>query len=514
MPATIRKRTTGKLDKRGNPVVSYQVRWREPVRNAFGAPELDDQGRQKFRQTSETFDTERKAKAHARKVDNALESSHIDPSTAKAKANLPLGHYAKQYLDSLVGSVDDSTIEGYEKIYRTHLAPVFGSKPVASITTADVTALRAALLAPHEYHQHVSRKRQQELSTVPVSYGQQSPRTVVRSAGTVKHIIGTLKRILDTAQDDQAIPANPVILGRRQRTTKRRVSSDGKAPFKHHPLTANQVAAVHDWIASQHVVSRETTNSSGPKGSTYTREGNGIYALAVLFAAHTGVRASELQGLQVQDITLPATVESGTDEGSPLRGSPGEVATVRISRTAKRKGRQWIYGTPKSEASTDRVVPLAPWLAEELRQYLDTVHPFAGQLRDGKGKTHYIAHAPLFPGRGNRYTFDWAHPVHAGNLYENYLAPACQALGIDKAVGGTVRFHDLRHTFATMNLSAGEHYMQVSKWLGHSTYVLTLSVYADYITEEQVVVPKVGRGSSGSAAALPSNVVPLRRKAN
>ncbi|WP_066899009.1 tyrosine-type recombinase/integrase [Mycolicibacterium houstonense] len=492
MAATIRKRTTGKLDKRGNPLVSYQVRWREPVRDSFGVPSIDDQGRQKFRQTSETFDTERKAKAHARKVDNALESSHIDPSTAKAKANLPLGHYAKQYLDSLVGSLDDSTIEGYEKIYRTHLAPVFGSKPVASITSADVASFRANLLAPHEYHQHVSRR-----------VGEQSPRTVVRSAGTVKHIIGTLKRILDTAQDDQAIPANPVISGRRQRTTKRRVSSDGKAPFKHHPLTANQVAAVHDWIASDHIVTRTAENSSGPKGSTYTREGNGIYALAVLFAAHTGVRASELQGLQVQDITLPAAVDKG------------QVATVRISRTAKRKGREWIYGTPKSEASTDRVVPLAPWLAEELRQYLDIVHPFAGQVRDGKGKTHYIAHAPLFPGRGNRYTFDWAHPVHAGNLYENYLAPACQALGIDKAVGGTVRFHDLRHTFATMNLSAGEHYMQVSKWLGHSTYVLTLSVYADYITEEQVVVPKVGRGSSGSAAgALPSNVVPLRRKAN
>ncbi|WP_166906167.1 site-specific integrase [Mycobacterium sp. DL440] len=483
MPATIRKRITGKLDKRGIPVVSYQVRWREPVRDTFGAPVLDDKGRQAFKQTSETFDTERKAKAHARKVDTALESSHIDPSAAKAKANLPLGHYAKQHLDSLVGSLDEGTIEGYEKIYRAHLAPVFGSKPVASITTADVARFRAALLAPHVYHQ-------------------QAERTVVRSAGTVKHIIGTLKRILDTAQDDQAIPSNPVISGRRQRTTKRRVSSDGKAPFKHHPLTANQVAAVHDWIASDQVMSRAATNSSGPKGSTYTREGNGIYALAVLFAAHTGVRASELQGLQVQDITLPATVDSG------------EVATVRISRTAKRKGRQWIYGTPKSEASSDRVVPLAPWLAEELRQYLDAVHPFAGKLKDGKGKRHYIAHAPLFPGRGNRYTFDWAHPVHAGNLYENYLAPACQALGIDKAVGGTVRFHDLRHTCATMNLSAGEHYMQVSKWLGHSTYVLTLSVYADYINEEQVVVPKVGRGSSGSTTALPSNVVALRRKAN
>ena len=58
----------------------------------------------------------------------------------------------------------------------------------------------------------------------------------------------------------------------------------------------------------------------------------------------------------------------------------------------------------------------------------------------------------------------------ADNLYDNYLQPACKALGL-----GAVRFHDLRHSFATMNLSAGEHYMQVSKWLGHSSFVLTLT---------------------------------------
>nr|WP_235625509.1 hypothetical protein [Mycolicibacterium neworleansense] len=43
-----------------------------------------------------------------------------------------------------------------------------------------------------------------------------------------------------------------------------------------------------------------------------------------------------------------------------------------------------------------------------------------------------------------------------------------------------------------MNLSAGEHYMQVSKWLGHSTFVLTLTTYADYINEDEQVAPKVG----------------------
>jgi hypothetical protein len=58
-----------------------------------------------------------------------------------------------------------------------------------------------------------------------------------------------------------------------------------------------------------------------------------------------------------------------------------------------------------------------------------------------------------------------------------------------------------------MNLSAGEHYTQVSKWLGHSTFVLTLSTYADYINEDERAAPKVGRG-----VAATETVVPLQRK--
>jgi integrase len=60
-----------------------------------------------------------------------------------------------------------------------------------------------------------------------------------------------------------------------------------------------------------------------------------------------------------------------------------------------------------------------------------------------------------------------------------------------------------------MNLSAGEHYMQVSKWLGHSSFVLTLTTYADYINEDELAAPKVGRG-----AAVAATVVPMQRKAN
>jgi len=459
MAATIRKRTTA------NGKVSYQVRWLEPVRDEFGAavpvdPASPD-GPKRTRSTSETFDTERMAKARLRVIQDQLDSAQgVDPSSAKAKASTPLGHYAKQYLDGLVGTVDQSTIEGYEKIYRTHIAATFGARPVASITTANITAFRAQLLAPHE-----RRHGRAKAATPP------RPGLVTRSPKTVKHIVGTLKRILDVAQDDQAIAANPVIANRR-RTTKRAAH-----PFKHRPLTANQVAAVVDWIANEQVVRREAANSSGPKGSTYVRQASPVYALAVLFAAHTGVRASELQGLQVQDVTFSDI--------------PGTVGRIRVVRTAMRKGREWRYGTPKSEASFERVIPLAPWLADEMREYVTAVHPFAGKY----------PHAPLFPGRRNRYVFDWAKPVCAASLYEHYFQPACKAMRL-----GSVRFHDLRHTFATMNLSAGEHYMQVSKWLGHSTFVLTLSTYADYINEDEEAVPKVGRGTPAA-----SNVVALQK---
>ncbi|WP_198290965.1 hypothetical protein [Mycobacterium sp. 155] len=57
--------------------------------------------------------------------------------------------------------------------------------------------------------------------------------------------------------------------------------------------------------------------------------------------------------------------------------------------------------------------------------------------------------------------------------------------------------------------------MQVSKWLGHSTFTLTLDTYGDYVPEQD----------GGAANTLPEppapvrpaeaggNVVPLRRRA-
>lgn len=74
-----------------------------------------------------------------------------------------------------------------------------------------------------------------------------------------------------------------------------------------------------------------------------------------------------------------------------------------------------------------------------------------------------------------------------------------------------VRLHDLRHTFATLQLSAGVHFMQVSKWLGHSTFTLTLDVYGDRIPEQDGGAANTLPEPPAPAkpADLPTNVVPL-----
>jgi integrase len=94
---------------------------------------------------------------------------------------------------------------------------------------------------------------------------------------------------------------------------------------------------------------------------------------------------------------------------------------------------------------------------------------------------------------GQRYAvpFDWSQPLAMGTFYDTMLKPVLEAVGIPASRPATddvpaihgVRLHDLRHTFAVLQLSAGTHFMQVSKWLGHSTFTLTLDVYGDYIPD-------------------------------
>jgi integrase len=114
-----------------------------------------------------------------------------------------------------------------------------------------------------------------------------------------------------------------------------------------------------------------------------------------------------------------------------------------------------------------------------------------------------------------------SEPVDTTSFYKNALRPALAAIRLSASRRATTApdgarvpavrafgFKTYGHTFATMQLSAGTHFMQVSKWLGHSSYMLTLSTYADYIREDATAAPNLAR----PVAAPATNVVDLERR--
>ena len=119
-----------------------------------------------------------------------------------------------------------------------------------------------------------------------------------------------------------------------------------------------------------------------------------------------------------------------------------------MQRTLTRRKAEWVTGTPKSKTSR-RTVPLPPWLAAKLADYLQTTHLAADNPT-----------APLWPRRlvggarrkGSKATtrLDWAQPCDLQGLQSKVIRPALEAVGLPASRPGQsgqpptkgVRMHD------------------------------------------------------------------------
>ena len=72
-------------------------------------------------------------------------------------------------------------------------------------------------------------------------------------------------------------------------------------------------------------------------------------------------------------------------------------------------------------------------------------------------------------------------PIKRSDLRRQSFLPLLKRAGLP-----TVRFHDLRHTSATMLLSEGIHPKIVQERLGHSTISLTMDTYSHVIPSMQL----------------------------
>jgi integrase len=136
-------------------------------------------------------------------------------------------------------------------------------------------------------------------------------------------------------------------------------------------------------------------------------------------------------------------------------------------RVFVRRTRSPLNGEHLPKSGKHRSVRLAGWLAEDMEEYLGR-HPNA-QDPD----------APLFPGRrydsqpgGQGGTMDWSRPYDHQVFYRRMWKAATKTAGVDP-----LRFHDLRHTFASLRASVGAKPHEMAEEMGHGDANITLAIY-------------------------------------
>jgi integrase len=171
--------------------------------------------------------------------------------------------------------------------------------------------------------------------------------------------------------------------------------------------------------------------------------GDKLEALYVL-AVHTGMRQGELLGLKLENLDL--------NEG-----------VIHIRRTLTRSGGRIALGEPKTRGSR-RAVHLTGAAVEALRRHLRRQLEDIEQLGD-----RYSEHGLVF-------TTEVGTLINPTNLRRRSFAPLLERAGLPQ-----IRFHDLRHTCATLLLSRNVHPKYVQELLGHATVAITLDIYSHMI---------------------------------
>jgi integrase len=168
--------------------------------------------------------------------------------------------------------------------------------------------------------------------------------------------------------------------------------------------------------------------------------GCGDYGDVVLFLAYTGLRWGEMAALKVGRLDMLRRRIDVAEAVAPVRG-------------------ELIWSTPKSHSS--RSVPFPEFLADTLAKRCV-----------GKKKDELVF---IGPDGG---------VLRSGNFRRRQFADAVAEARESDADFPEMSPHDLRHTAASLAVSAGANVKAVQRMLGHASAAMTLDVYADLFDDD------------------------------
>ena len=167
--------------------------------------------------------------------------------------------------------------------------------------------------------------------------------------------------------------------------------------------------------------------------------GNRLEALYVL-AVTAGLRIGELLGLKWEDINL-------------------DIETLRVRRTKSQAKTGPTFTTPKN--GKGRHLRLTRQAVEALKSHKATQNVERLKLGD------------LWEDNGLVFCTHAGKPLDFRNVATASFKPLLKKAGLPD-----IRFHDLRHTCATLLLSRGHHPKLVQELLGHASVAMTLDRYS------------------------------------
>jgi integrase len=176
-------------------------------------------------------------------------------------------------------------------------------------------------------------------------------------------------------------------------------------------------------------------------------KGDDLQALYVL-ALTTGMRQGELLGLMWSDVEL-------------------DTAQIRVQRQLTRTVNGLDFAEPKT-AKGRRTVTLPHIAVDALRQH--RAKQAEARLLAGSEWTDIDL---VFANQHGR-------PMERQNVVKRSFQPLLAAAGLPR-----VRFHDLRHSAATLLLSQDVHPKVVQERLGHSTISVTMDIYSHVMPSMQ-----------------------------
>lgn len=191
-----------------------------------------------------------------------------------------------------------------------------------------------------------------------------------------------------------------------------------------------------------------------------------LYYLAVL----GGLRSGELLGLQWKDVDW-------------------EDGAVHVRRQLTRVDRDGFQFSEPKTAKGRRAVTLPAIAMDALKQHR------ARQIEARLAAVFWEDNDLVFCNHIGR-------PLERQNVHRRSWKPLLHRLGLPD-----VRFHDLRHSAATLLLSLGEHPKVVQERLGHATIAITMDIYSH-------VMPTMQRDAAAKLdahfSALPAGQITAR----